>query len=140
MSYIDGHELIFYDNDEEDIHSGGFSVNSIMMKAGMSPIMTLNSQYGGGDKVSDLFDNLVIPNWALSYGNKMGGGTYEDNNDEYDSDEDIDEDLHDKLIDLVRHHESNKQNGGKNNGEKKKKTQKQKPKVSSKKVGTKKNK
>lgn len=138
INYIGGDELVF--TNEDGIHSGGFSVNSIMMKAGMSPIMTLNSQYGGGDKVSDLFDNLVIPNWALSYGNKMGGGTYEDNNDEYESDEDIDEDLHDKLIDLVRHHESNKQNGGKNNGEKKKKTQKQKPKVSSKKVGTKKNK
>jgi hypothetical protein len=136
INYIGGDELVF--TNEDGIHSGGFSVNSIMMKAGMSPIMTLNSQHGGGDKVSDLFDNLVIPNWALSYGNKLGGSSYEDNNDEYDSDEDMDEDLHDKLIDLVRHHENNKQNGGKKNGEKKKKTQKQK--VSSKKVGTKKNK
>jgi hypothetical protein len=141
INYIGGDELVF--TNEDGIHSGGFSVNSIMMKAGMSPIMTLNSQYGGGDKVSDLFNNLVIPNWALSYGNKLGGSAYEDSNDEYESDEDIDDDLHDKLIDLVRHHENNKQNGGeKNGGEKKKKTQKQKQKqkVSSKKGGTKKNK
>ena len=135
INYIGGDELVF--TNEDGIHSGGFSVNSIMMKAGMSPIMTLNSQYGGGDKVSDLFDNLVIPNWALSYGNKLGGSAYEESNDEYESDEDIDDDLHDKLIDLVRHHENNKQNGGK---KKKTQKQKQKQKVSSKKGGTKKNK
>jgi len=132
INYIGGDELVF--TNEDGIQSGGFSVNSIMMKAGMSPIMTLNTQYGGGDKVSDLFNNLVIPNWALSYGNKMGGGTYKDTSDDESSDGDIDDDLNDKLLDLVRHHETNKQNGGK-----KRKTQKQKQKQV-KKSGTKKNK
>ena len=131
INYIGGDELVF--TNEDGIQSGGFSVNSIMMKAGMSPIMTLNNQYGGGDKVSDLFNNLVIPNWALSYGNKLGGSIYKDITDDYESDEDIDEDLHDKLIDLVRHHENNKHNGGK-----KRKTQKQKLKFNTKKGGTKK--
>jgi len=130
INYIGGDEFVF--TNEDGIQSGGFSVNSIMMKAGMSPIMTLNTQYGGGDKVSDLFNNLVIPSWALSYGNKMGGGQYEDSSDdENSSDDDIDDDLHDKLIGIVRHHETNvKQNAGK-----RKKTQKQKV---SKKGGTKK--
>ena len=133
INYIGGDEFVF--TNEDGIQSGGFSVNSIMMKAGMSPIMTLNTQYGGGDKVSDLFNNLVIPNWALSYGNKMGGGPYQDISDDESSDGDIDDDLNDKLLDLVRHHETNiKQNGGK-----KRKTQKQKQKVA-KKGGTKKNK
>ena len=135
INYIGGDEFVF--TNEDGIQSGGFSVNSIMMKAGMSPIMTLNNQYGGGDKVSDLFNNLVIPNWALSYGNKMGGGPYEDTSDDESSDGDIDDELNDKLLDLVRHHESNsKQNGGK-----RKKTQKHKDKQKvSKKGGTKKNK
>jgi hypothetical protein len=133
INYIGGDEFVF--TNEDGIQSGGFSVNSIIMKAGMSPIMTLNTQYGGGDKVSDLFNNLVIPNWALSYGNKMGGGPYQDISDDESSDGDIDDDLNDKLLDLVRHHETNiKQNGGK-----KRKTQKQKQKVA-KKSGTKKNK
>ena len=133
INYIGGDEFVF--TNEDGIQSGGFSVNSIMMKAGMSPIMTLNTQYGGGDKVSDLFNNLVIPNWALSYGNKMGGGPYQDISDDESSDGDIDDDLNDKLLDLVRHHETNiKQNGGK-----KRKTQKQTQKVA-KKGGTKKNK
>jgi hypothetical protein len=133
INYIGGDELVF--TNEDGIQSGGFSVNSIMMKAGMSPIMTLNNQYGGGDKVSDLFNNLVIPNWALSYGNKLGGGTYKDVYEEDVSDEDVDDDLHDKLIGLVRHYDTNKQSGGK-----KKKTQKQTQKLNTKKSGTKKNK
>jgi hypothetical protein len=43
------------------------------MKLGLSPIMTLNTEQKGGsdeletNKVSDLFNNLVLPNWALSY-------------------------------------------------------------------------
>jgi len=140
INYIEGDDLIF--TDEGDIHSGGFSVKSIMMKAGMSPIMTLNEQQGGSkfDKVSDLFNNLVIPNWALSYSNKIGGSKYENNDDE-DSDDDIDEDLHDKLIDLVRHHENNLKNENEKenkNKNKQKKTKKQK--LNNKKGGTKKNK
>ena len=59
LDYIGANELIFNNDIKEGIHSGGFSVKSIMMKAGMSPIMTLNNQEnhigGGFDKVSDLF-------------------------------------------------------------------------------------
>jgi len=129
INYIEGDDLIF--TDEGDIHSGGFSVNSIMMKAGMSPIMTVNEQQGGGsfDKVSDLFNNLVIPNWALSYSNKLGGEKYHDKEEE-ESDDDIDDDLHDKLVDLVRHHEKLDKES------KKKKTRKQK--LNNKKGGTRK--
>jgi len=130
INYIGGDELVFNSDESGGINSGGFSVNSIMMKAGMSPIMTLNNQYGGGDQVSDLFNNLVIPNWASSYDNRMTGGKYNDNIDS-DSDDEVDGDLHDKLIDLVKQHENEKaKKGGK------KKTKKQK--LNSKKGGTKK--
>ena len=79
IDYIGANELVYNTNQEEGVYSGGFSVNSIMMKAGMSPIMTLNSQSGGSfNKVSDLFESLVVPNWALSYNNRMGGGEYKD--------------------------------------------------------------
>jgi len=130
INYIGANELVFNTDSEEGVYSGGFSVNSIMMKAGMSPIMTLNGQKGGGDsnKVSDLFDSLVIPNWAVSYGNRMIGGEYKDNNGE-DSDEDIDDELHDKLIGLVKEHEN------KLNQKKIRKTRKQK--LDTKKDGTK---
>jgi hypothetical protein len=112
IDYIGSKELVFNVNEDEKIYSGGFNVNSIMMKAGMSPIMTLNTeQVGGGtNKVSDLFKNLVVPSWVLSYSNKTGGGYKErdndDDNHDSDTDSDIGDDLHDKLLNLVRESDS----------------------------------
>jgi hypothetical protein len=130
INYIGADELVFNTDSEQQVYSGGFSVNSIMMKAGMSPIMTVNNQSGGSNKVSDLFDSLVIPNWTLSYNNKMVGGEYKENYEE-DSDSDIDDELHDKLLGLVREHENKLKNKSK-----KKKTRRQK--IETKKGGTKK--
>ena len=133
MSYIGADEFVFNNDPENGIHSGGFSVNSIFMRAGMSPIMTLNSettQNGGSDKVSDIFNDLVVPNWAFSYNPNLTGGNFNGGNfnggnfngenfnggnfnggatkhEKYESDDDtIDEDLHDKLLDLVKHHDT----------------------------------
>ena len=130
IDYIGANELVFNTDKEAGVYSGGFGVNSIMMRAGMSPIMTLNTQIGGdSNKVSDLFDSLVVPNWTLSY-NKMLGGEYKDNDD---SDSEIDDDLHDKLLGLVREHD----NKLKQEERKKKRTRKHKGKIG--KVSTRRN-
>jgi hypothetical protein len=108
QSYIGPDELVFNNDVNGNIHSGGFNVNSIMMKNGMSPIMTWNesnaSQIGGAEKVSDLFNNLVIPNWSISYNYKhLGGSRVQQNKENEDNnDEVITEDLHEKLLNLVR--------------------------------------
>jgi hypothetical protein len=117
IDYIGADELVFNANKELGVYSGGFSVDSVMLKAGLSPIMTINNsiQTGGTDKVSDLFQDLVIPNWALSYNNKIIGGEYKDSDSDSDSDSDIDDDLHDKLIGLVKEHESKLAEGGTKN-------------------------
>ena len=117
MSNIDGEDLVFYSGSDNQIYSGGFSVNSIMMKSGLSPILTVNKplQSGGASQVSDLFKDLVIPNWALSY--SMKGGEYKDESS--DSESEIDDDLHDKLLGLVREHDI------KTAGSKKKKSRRQ---------------
>ena len=139
IDYIGANELVFNTDAGAGIYSGGFNVNSIMMKSGMSPIMTVNTHQNGGDsnKVSDLFNNLVIPNWALSYNNKLVGGEYKERNEDSDSDSDIDDELHEKLLGLVKEHENklheNKLHENKLN--KKKKTKKHK--LNSKKGGTK---
>jgi hypothetical protein len=111
LDYIGANELVFNNDIDGGIHSGGFNINSIMMKAGMSPIMTFNTEQFGGksEKVSDLFNDLVIPNWTLSYNNRIIGGKFKEKNDsddESDSEQDdvIQDDLHDKLLDLVKHH------------------------------------
>ena len=109
LDYIGAGELVFNNDTNLGIHSGGFSVNSIMLKNGMSPIMTINNEQTGGklDKVSDLFNDLVVPNWALSYNSRItSGGKYKEvQHNESDSDDDvIHDDLHDKLVELVKEH------------------------------------
>ena len=108
LDYISANELVFNNDIEGGIHSGGFSVNSIMMKSGMSPIMTMNTgQFGGkNEKVSDLFNDLVIPSWTLSYNNRLIGGKYKEveHNSESEDDDVIEDDLHDKLLELVKEH------------------------------------
>jgi len=107
MSYIGANELVFNNDSVNGIHTGGFSVKSIMMKGRISPIMTINEEQKGGDAnlVSDIFNNLVVPNWTLSYHNKMTGGNHDSNEDE-EEDDVIDDDLHDKLLDLVKEHDA----------------------------------
>ena len=111
LDYIGADELVFNNDIKGGIHSGGFNVKSIMMKAGMSPIMTVNTeQIGGGEKVSDLFNDLVIPNWTLSYNNRITGGKHKEvqpktaNDDSDDEDDVVDDDLHEKLLELVKEH------------------------------------
>ena len=114
MSYIGANDLVF-DKGGNNIFGGGFSVQSIMMKGGMSPIMTINNnmQNGGSaeNKVSDIFGGLAVP--AYAYYNISGGVTGKNNSyknysgTDSDSEDDvIDDDLHDKLLGLVKEHES----------------------------------
>lgn len=135
LDYIGTDELVFNNDTDLGIHSGGFNVKSIMMKAGMSPIMTINTEQFGGksEKVSDLFNDLVVPSWTLSYNNRIVGGKYKEveHDEDTDSEDDvIDDDLHDKLLELVKQHDIQSKTP------KKKMTRKMK-KTSSKKGGTK---
>ena len=137
LDYIGAGELVFHNDPNLGIGSGGFSVNSIMLKGGISPIMTINTEQVGGEfnKVSDLFNDLVVPNWTLSYNSRITGGKYKEvEHHDSDSDDDvIDDDLHDKLLELVKEHNiKTKEN-------KKKMTRKNKKSLSTK-GGTKRNK
>jgi len=129
---LDANDLVCYRDPDGGIYSAGFNVKSIMMKAGISPIITMNTDdascinaglgLGEKNKVSDLFDNLVIPNWALAYDtkntnmNNMGirlmggekGTTAHKNGTEDDDDDVVDDDLHDRLLDLVKEHDIRK--------------------------------
>ena len=100
---LDGGDLVFYSDSDKQIYSGGFSVNSIMMKSGISPFTTLNStnQQTGGN-VGDIFKNMVIPSWLVSQEYKSSGGArHIENSDDEDEDNVVSDDLHDKLIGLV---------------------------------------
>ncbi len=141
MSYIGANDLVYTNKD--GIYSGGFNVQSIMMKGGISPIMTINNndeQKGGSTgKVSDIFSGLVVPAYAYYHngGFKSKVSSYKSHNSDDDDDEDedevIDDDLHDKLLGLVREHD----NKLKQEERKKKRTRKHKGKLG--KVSTRRN-
>lgn len=110
MSSLGAEDLIFYSDKDNNIYSGGFKVNSIIMKNGISPIVTLNQSGGENIKnISDLFQNLVVPNWALSlpikktFSNVSNGKVKEkeEKEEEEDEDEILEEDLHNKLLALI---------------------------------------
>lgn len=87
-SHLEANDLIFHTDEENNIYAGGFSVQSAMMKAGIRPIMTYNDSYlqeqdvkGGAKKVSDLFQDLVVPSWLTSYGSISMGDIYGGSNE-----------------------------------------------------------
>lgn len=117
---MESFDMVFNNDKENDIHSGGFSIKSIMLKKGISPIKTLNylniddaGQQIGGSQVSDLFNSMVVPNWAYYAGKITNREIYEGEKrfeggergfeEEPDDDNVIDDDLHNKLLDLVKH-------------------------------------
>ena len=111
MSYFDGDDLLFKNDIQNGIHSGGFNVQSIMMKGGISPIMTINNniQTGGSlEKVSDMFGGLVVPAFAY-HNNYQSAGSKHNNHKKYESDDEddvINDDLHDKLLDLMNNYDN----------------------------------
>ena len=86
MSIFSGNDLIFYKNTTTgNIMSGGYSIDSILLREGYSPITTLNTntntntntnpdnQSGGeSQNVSNIFENMVVPSGLFYYNNKGG--------------------------------------------------------------------
>jgi hypothetical protein len=107
--------------------------------------MTINNndrQKGGSpSQVSDIFSGLVVPAYAYYHNGGFNGKnksssykSHNSDNDESDSEDDvIDDDLHDKLLGLVREHD----NKLKQEERKKKRTRKHKGKLG--KVSTRRN-
>ena len=103
---MDASDMVF-NNDNKTITSGGFSVNSIMLKMGLSPLATLNKQSGGA-QVSDIFDGIVIPNWTFTHDMTAAAKSIykPDIETETDvNDEVLHDDIYDKLLDLVTHYD-----------------------------------
>lgn len=105
-------------SDDPEIPSGGFSVNSIMMK---------------GDSSSNVFDNLVFPNWAWSLKTnnqtekKTGGRAkyHNEKENENENEDIIDDDLYNTLLELAT---ENMKSNKKTNKKKKATTKKRKRK------------
>ena len=100
MTHFSGDDLIFY-KENGKILSGGYSIDSILLKNNISPMTTLNTnQMGGGKNVSSSFENLAVPAGLLYLHNSK---TKNDNdfNNEYQEHVPLNDDLHDKLFKLA---------------------------------------
>ena len=67
MSNLSGNDLVYY-KENNRIMSGGFNINSILMKQNISPSLTMNNgmQTGGSaGSVSNLFKSLAVPTGLL---------------------------------------------------------------------------
>lgn len=104
MSHFSGEDLIFYkDTNSGQIMSGGYLIDSIMLKNGISPMTTYN--YKGGfkdkgddeDKVSSIFENLAVPA-GLFYMNER---TPLIDSCEFQQVDSLSDDIHERLLAFV---------------------------------------
>ena len=115
-------DLVTYKNQQGgDVFGGGFNVNSVLLNLGIPPMMTLNKANGiETEKVSDIFSNLAIPNWAIAYKTLKGeytnqyGGSIASHYKNYDDDDDhVNNDLYNALLKYASVDEDEIKKGGK---------------------------
>jgi len=102
MSHFSGEDLIFYkDTTNGQIMSGGYLIDSIMLKNGVSPMTTYHYKGGFKDKeddnVSSIFDNLAVPA-GLFYMNER---TPIIDSCEFQHVEPLSDDIHERLLAFV---------------------------------------
>lgn len=112
MNYFTGDDLIFYqDSNTGQIMSGGYTIDSILLKKGIAPMTTLNKvggkkddDYDDNDNVSSIFENLAVPAGLFYYPEKNCNIEII----EYKQSSPLNEDIHDRLFKLVEMNNSNK--------------------------------
>ena len=77
MNNLSGDDFVYY-KENGKVMSGGFDINSILMKQGTSPLVSLNNddeaQTGGSlNPVSNLFKSLAVPTGLLYLHEKKKG-------------------------------------------------------------------
>lgn len=128
MSELSPNDLVLYSNPDGKMYSGGFNINSIFLNKELSPIFNINasSTQSGGNNVSELFDNLAIPRGLLYLNDRIEGGNNQRvtiENDESIENDVINDDIYNKLLNLVELKKS-KHTKTKNKKHKKKGTKK----------------
>jgi hypothetical protein len=121
VSDLTAEDLIIY-KEGDKIYSGGFQVNSILLKHGKSPFSTFQKAGNGEhvtdtNNVSDLFKNFAVPSGLLYLPSKLNNNiSFEEDviiqKDSYleeDLDDDyVTDDIYDRLIDLASANKSGK--------------------------------
>jgi hypothetical protein len=99
MNIFKDDELIYVNDSKNGINSCGYNVNSLLFNSGISPILTINQKQNVKTSISSLFNNLVVPNWALHY--EPNKSKYISKNEDESVLEIVDDNLYEKLMDLA---------------------------------------
>jgi hypothetical protein len=99
MSYLGSDDFIFY-KENGKIISGGYTVNSILLNSGISPMQTNNIGNQTGGKVSSVFENLAVPA-GLFYAHPKQFVGEDEIKDLPNGHETLPDDIHDTLFKLV---------------------------------------
>jgi len=131
MSNLSANDMVFY-KEGEQIMSGGFSVDSILLKNNDS-----KSNFGGGG-MSNIFKDLAVPAGLLyqpSYATKKKFFKYEEHDDELEGGfrqkEVLPENIHDVLLKMIEH-DNNKKSKNERKSKRLNKDKKEKKNVSKK--------
>jgi hypothetical protein len=102
-------DLIFYKNENGDIMSGGYSIESHLLQNGISPMKTLNFNQNGGkeDKISSGFENIAVPA-GLYFITQPTHIKYKEQKN-YDKEHiPLSDDIYDKLYEMIEYDEKKK--------------------------------
>jgi hypothetical protein len=103
-------DLIFYKNENGDIMSGGYSVESHMLQNGISPMKTLNfNQHGGKeDKVSSGFENMAIPAGLYFITHPNHYNKFKEQHNYNNQHTPLSDDIYDKLYEMIQYDDKKK--------------------------------
>lgn len=123
MTTFSENDLIFY-KENDQIKSGGYSVQSAFLNNNISPMTTFNIlSTGGGEKISTPFENLAVPA-GLFFINQKVPKTYMAGDEHWKNRETISDDIYDKLFNLIKMDDKKKRKTRKHASSKNKKTRK----------------
>lgn len=103
-------ELLFY-KEGDNIMSGGYSINSLFLNDGISPMKTLNSlenDQTGGKKVSSIFDNLAVPAGLFLINQKSFTGMSNLTTNKYKNSEMLPDNIFDEFMKMIEVDKRNK--------------------------------
>jgi len=123
MSHLSPNDMVFYkevdeNTNEQKIMSGGFSIESLLLNRGESPMYTSNtSTISTGGSVSSIFKNLAVPAGLLYQKNaskKRNLFQYSEDVQEFEGgfkdNAVLSEDIHSQLIKMIEVNDSGKTN------------------------------
>jgi hypothetical protein len=115
LDMFEGQDFVFTKKDGAFI-GGGYTINSFLLKEGISPMTTLNNENQKGGKVSSPFENLAVPAGLFYINTRVPKKNHDNKYEEhYQAHTALPEDMVDRLYSLVEFDKKRKRKTKKHN-------------------------